>query len=204
MNWEKLAEKSSVERAVAALKNNGFDVVLAKNGNEAKQKALELLSAVPDASVMSVSSTTCDTIGLNAEINESGKFNSARKKLMALDRKTQGKQMREIGAAPDFVVGSVHAVTEEGHALIASASGSQLPAYSYGAGKVIWVVGSQKIVKNLKEAEARLYEHVVPLEDARARKAYGVGTAVNKLLVFNKESVPGRITMILVDEKLGF
>lgn len=202
--WNQLADAASIERTMAALKANGIDAVLVKNGAEAKTKALELISAIPNASIMSVSSTTCDQIGLTKDINESGKFNSVRAQFAKLDKKTDGKRMREIGAAPDIVVGSVHALTEDGHALIASASGSQLPAYTYAAGKVIWVVGAQKIVKNLEEAMARLHTHVVLLEDARARKVYGVGTSVNKLLIFNKEGVAGRVTSILANEKLGF
>ncbi len=99
----------------------------------------------------------------------------------------------------------MHAVTEDGKVLIASNSGSQLPAYAYGSGHVIWVVGAQKIVKNLDEGIKRIYEHSLPLESERARKAYGVpGSAVNKLLIINKEIIPGRITMILTKEKLGF
>lgn len=101
-------------------------------------------------------------------------------------------------------MGSVHAVTQDGHILIASNSGSQLPAYAYSAAHVIWVVGTQKIVKNIEEGMKRIYEYCLPLEDARAQKAYGVGSAVNKLLIVNVEKVPGRITIILVKEKLGF
>ena len=124
--------------------------------------------------------------------------------MMALDWKTQGRELRKLGAAPDWAVGSVHAVTEDGKVAVASATGSQLPAYAYSSGNVIWVVGTNKIVKNLDEAFERVYKHTLPLEDARARKVYGFGSGVNKLLIFNRESVPGRITMILIKEKLGF
>lgn len=43
-----------------------------------------------------------------------------------------------------------------------------------------------------------------PLEDLRAREAYGIGSGINKVLIVNREVVPGRITVILVKEKLGF
>ena len=112
--------------------------------------------------------------------------------------------MQKLGAAPEWVVGSVHAVTEEGAVLIASASGSQLPAYAFGSSHVIWVVGAQKLVKNFDEGIKRLYEYSFPLEDERARKVYGMGSGVNKILVINKEWMEGRITMIIVKEKLGF
>ena len=116
--------------------------------------------------------------------------------------------MRKLGAAPDFAVGSVHAVTEDGHLLIASNTGSQLPAYVYSAGKVIWVVGAQKIVKDLDEGMKRLREYVLDLETARARKAYGLpddwNSFYSKVLVFRREVNPGRTHLVLVNEALGF
>src|SRR5438309_71168 len=42
------------------------------------------------------------------------------------------------------------------------------------------------------------------LEDARAQAAYGIRSAVNKIVVINREITPGRITVVLVDEVLGF
>ena len=124
---------------------------------------------------------------------------------MKLDKKTEGSKMQKLGAAPDWVVGSVHAVTQDGHVLIASNTGSQLPAYAYGSGRVIWIVGAQKIVKDIDEGTRRVYEYVLPLESERAKKAYGApGSAVNKLLVFNREAQPGRVTMIIVNEVLGY
>ena len=202
MEWNKLADNKSIERTVAALKANGIDAFVVNDGEEAREKVLDILPK--GAEVMGMSSTTLDTINLSKEISESGKFNSVHKKLMSMNRDTQGSEMRKLGAAPECAVGSVHAVTEDGKVLIASASGSQLPAYAYGSDHVIWVVGTQKIVKNLDEGIKRIYEYTFPLEDERAKKAYGVGSGVNKILIVNKEKMAGRITMIFVKEKLGF
>lgn len=200
--WEKLADSETIKRTISALNSNGIDTFIAENGKEAKEKIFSFLPK--GAEVMTMSSTTLDTIGVSQEI-DSGKFNSVRKKLMSMDRNTQGLEMQKLGNAPEWVVGSVHAVTEDGKVLIASASGSQLPAYAYGARNVIWVVGTQKIVKNTEEGIKRIYEHSLPLESERARKIYGVpGSAVNKLLIVNKENIQGRIKVILVKEKLGF
>lgn len=200
--WAKPADSKSIKKTIAALKENGIEVVVVNTGEEAKQKVLELLPK--GSEVMTVSSVTLQEIGVDSEINESGRFHSLRNKIYAMDYKTQRQEMSRLGAAPDFVVGSVHAVTEDGHVFIASASGSQLPAYAYGAGRVIWVVGIQKIVKDANEGTKRIYEYVLPLEDERARKAYGVGSGVYKLLILNQEKTVGRITLILVKEKLGF
>jgi len=117
---------------------------------------------------------------------------------------TQWPEMRRLGASPDYTLGSVHAVTEQGEVFVASASGSQLAAYVYGAGAVIWVVGSQKIVSDREAAFKRIYEYSLPREDERAREAYGMGSRVNKVLVVTREFMPGRITVILVKQELGF
>ncbi len=98
----------------------------------------------------------------------------------------------------------MHAVTEDGKLIIASATGSQLPAYAYGSPKVIWVVGTQKIVKNLDEGMKRLYEHTFPLENERAKKAYGSGSFVSKILMINKEFQKDRLNIVFVGEVVGF
>lgn len=203
--WSQLADKETVDKTISALKANGIDAKFVETGEEAKQAVLSLL---PEGSeVMTMSSTTLDAIGLSSKINQEGsKFKPVRDQLYAMDRQTQAQEMNRLGAAPEFALGSVHAVTEDGHVLIASNSGSQLPAYAYAAGHVIWVVGTQKIVKNTDEGIKRIYEYVLPLESDRANKAYNIttGSFVSKLLIINKELVPGRLTIILVGEKLGF
>lgn len=200
--WEKLADEKTLKRAVASLKNNGIDALVVKNGQDARKKVLELLPK--GAEVMTMTSVTLDTIGISREINESDRYNSVRSKLMSMNRNTQVLEMQKIGAAPEWTIGSAHAVTKGGQVLVASATGSQLPAYAYGSAHVIWVIGTQKIVKNLDLGFKRIHEYVFPLEDARARKVYGMGSGVNKVLVINKETTPGRITVIFVKEKLGF
>jgi len=121
-----------------------------------------------------------------------------------MDRETQADEIRRLSASPDFMLGSVHAVTETGSLLAASASGSQLGPYAAGAGKVILVVGTQKIVSDLDEGLRRIYDYVFPLEDARAEAAYGVHSGVNKILIVNREWDAGRTTVVLVDEVIGF
>ena len=199
--WDSLADKAAVEKTMAALKENGITSYYVANGAEAKQKFFELLPA--GAEVMNNSSTTLIQLGIADELTKPGKYNSVRSKLMAMDRKTQGREMQKIGSAPEWAVGSVHAITEDGRVLIASASGSQLPGYAFGADHIIWVAGTQKIVKNLDEGNKRLYEYVLPLENVRAMKAYGAPSSVNKLLIVNKDPAQ-RICLILVNEVLGF
>jgi hypothetical protein len=201
-DFGQLASDESIDTTKNALIKDGIEVLVVENGADAKKKVLEM---IPEgAEIMNMSSVTIESIGLAKEINESGKYNSVRNKFSKMDRKTQGQDMQKLGAGPEWAIGSVHAVTEDGKVIVASATGSQLPAYAYGAGHVIWVVGSQKIVKDLDEGMKRVYEYVLPLENERAMKAYGQGSSVNKILIFNKEGTENRITMIIVKEKLGF
>lgn len=205
MDFSKIVSRDRIEKAAAALKANGnFDVVVAENGADSKNKVLALIPA--GAEVMTMTSVTLDTIGLTREINESGNFESVKNKLSKMDPATEKPAMRGIGSAPEWAVGSAHAVTETGEVLIASNTGSQLPAYVYGAEKVVWVIGAQKIVADREEGLRRIYEYVLPLEGERANKAYNIttGSAVNKLLVVNKENIAGRITIVLVNEALGY
>ena len=199
--WDQLADIQTVKHYIQALKTNGIDAKLV----EVKKVKEKVLSFIPKgAEVMTNTSVTLTDLGIDVAINQSGNYNAIRDKLYAMDRKTQGQERNKLGAAPQFSLGSVHAVTQDGKVLIASNSGSQLPQYAYGAGKVIWVVGTQKIVKDTDEGIKRIYEYCLPLESQRAQKAYGVTSGVSKLLIINKEKVPGRITLIFVNKKLGF
>lgn len=202
-NWTTIPDQSVIAKTIDALKVNNIDALVVENGEQAKLKALEL---IPEgAEVMTMTSATVDTIGLSKEINESGKFNAVKPKLYALDPNTQKREQKRLGTAPEYVVGSVHAVTQDGKVLVATNSGSQIPAYVYGSDHVIWIVGAQKITANLDEGMKRLEEYVLPLESERAHKAYGVpGSQISRLLITNKEPMPGRTTIIFVKEALGY
>lgn len=197
-----LADDARVARTAVALEANGIGVLRAADSADAKRIVLDL---IPDGSqVHHGASRTLDTSGITDEIAKSGRFEPLRPRIWSMDRKTQADEIRRLAAAPDVMLGSVQAVTETGSLVAASASGSQLGPYVSGAGRVIIVVGTQKIVSDLEEGLRRIDEYVFPLENARAQAEYGVNSAVNKVLVINREYTPGRITVVFVDETLGF
>lgn len=203
--WNELADQKSINKAVLALKANGMEAFVAQDGFGAKQKVYEL---IPKGSeVMVMTSETLRTLGLEKEINESGDFQAVKPKLNQMDA-SKAREKKRFGAAAEYSIGSVHAVTEDGKVIIASNTGSQMPGYAYGSDKVVWVVGAQKIVKDMDEGLKRIYEYVLPLETQRARKAYNLPDAwssnVSKLLVFNKEIQPDRIKIIIIKEVVGF
>lgn len=203
LSYARLADTDQVTRAAHALQLNGITVYVTETAAEAKAKLAEVIPA--GAEVFTSSSTTFSQLGLLEEIDrEGGRYDSVRVKLGSLDPKTQSREMQKLGATPEFIVGSVHAVAETGSVLVASMTGSQLAPYAASAAHVVWIVGTQKIVANLDEALRRLEEYTFPLEDQRAQKAYGVHSSINKLLVINREIMPGRTTLIFVKENLGF
>ncbi len=102
------------------------------------------------------------------------------------------------------MLGSVTAVTEDGKLVTASNSGSQIGPYAAGAGRLILVIGAQKVVTDLDEAMRRTYDHALPLESERLRAIFGVDSYVSKVLITNRDARAGRTTAILVREALGF
>src|SRR4051794_3003164 len=171
-----VAPDSVIERTAAALEKNGMHTVIVENAEQAKQKVLEL---VPHGShVYTTTSRTLDDTGIAAALNDSDNYRSIRKAVFTMDRATEMREIRKLQSTHDFVVGSVHAVTETGAVLVGSGSGSQLPSYAYGGDRVIWVVGAQKIVKDIDEGLQRLEEYSLPLESQRMQKLYGRNSAL--------------------------
>ncbi|PIT97895.1 MAG: hypothetical protein COT71_03500 [Candidatus Andersenbacteria bacterium CG10_big_fil_rev_8_21_14_0_10_54_11] len=202
LQFSRLAPPEIVEKTRQALEHNGITAFTAATGAEAKAKLLDLLPA--GAAVMNMTSMTLETISVADEVLNSGNYNAIRSELNHLDAEADARRKQELGAAPPYAVGSVHAITQQGEIMIASKTGSQLPAYAYGAPKVIWIAGTHKIVRDREAGFRRLNEYSLPLEDQRAQQAYGQGSNISKILIINKEVQPGRLTLILVNEKLGF
>jgi len=200
--FSRVASEQQIRAVAIALERSGITATVVDSGEEARAAVRSMLPV--RAEVYNNTSRTLEVIGVAEDIERSGLYQPLRPRLYRMDREMQGREMRQLSAAPDWVVGSVHAVTEEGDLLIASATGSQLGPIVSGAGHVILVIGGQKIVPDFNTGLRRLYEYCFPLEDQRAREAYGVPSGVNNVLVINRATRPGRITAILVNESLGF
>jgi LUD domain len=196
------ADDARVIRTAAALEANGITVLRARNSAEAKRIVLDLIPA--GSQVHQGASQSLDAAGITDEIERSGRYQPLRPRVFSMDRATQADEIRRLSASPNIMLGSVHAVTETGSLVAASASGTQLGPYASGAGKVILLVGTQKIVPDLDDALRRIDQYAFLLEDARAQAAYGIHSGVNKVLIINREWTPERITVVLCDEPLGF
>jgi LUD domain len=196
-----LPDEETLASTVVALEEHGFSVEVVDDLDAARDA---VLARIPEgSSVMTNTSVTLQETGIADAIDGGGRYESARNKMMALDFATQLQEMKAIAGQPDFALGSVHAVTHEGALVIASASGSQLASYAWGAANVIFVIGAQKFVPDAEAARERIYEHSLPREDARAYAAYGQNSRVGKILEIHQED-PGRIHLVLIREVVGF
>lgn len=198
--YAQLASEEQIARTAQALGTHGFQVFVAANAEEARQKVFELIPL--GAEVFTATSRTLDNLNLPSEIDQ--RYNSVRARLSMMNPQTQRREMIKLGAVPEYIIGSVHAITERGSVIIASNTGSQLAGYAASAANVIWIAGTQKIVPDLEEAFKRIEEYCLPLEDQRAMQVYNMHSAINKILIVHREVIPGRTTMILVKENLGF
>jgi hypothetical protein len=196
-----LADDQTLAATVVALEEHGFGVEVVDDLDAARKA---VLARIPQgASVMTNTSVTLEETGIADAINDGGRYDSARNKMIALDFATQLQEMKAIAGQPDYALGSVHAVTSDGTLVIASASGSQLASYAWGAANIIFVVGAQKLVPSLEAARERIYQHSLQLEDARAYAAYGMNSRVGKILEIHQED-PGRIHVVLIRQSVGF
>jgi acyl-CoA hydrolase len=196
-----LPDVETLAATVVALEEHGFSVEVVDDLDAARAA---VLARIPTgASVMTNTSVTLQETGIADAINDGGPYESARNRMLALDFATQLQEMKAIGGQPDYALGSVHAVTRDGTLVIASASGSQLASYAWGAAHVILAIGTQKLVPTLEAARERIYQHSLILEDARATAAYGQNSAVGKILEIHQE-LPGRIHLVLIRHSVGF
>jgi hypothetical protein len=191
-----------LERAAAALAAHGFTVEILDDAAAARVRIKDLIPT--GASVFTGASETLRLAGIEEDINAGGRYDAIRARGQAMNRATQLAEIWRLMSTPDIIVGSVHAVTETGSLVIASASGSQLPGYAGGSRRAIWVVGAQKVVPDLSTALRRVEEHSLPLESGRAMKVYGKPSAINRLLILNAEPEPGRGIVLLLREAIGF
>ena len=201
VNYAAPASEAVLEALAARLRERNFEVLIVEDADAAREAVLE---RIPDgASVHSGKSKTLEDAGIFGALMEGESYDFIRKRTAKMDRATQRDEMRKLGAAPDVMLGSAHAVTEAGQIVITSASGSQIGPIASGAGRLILVIGAQKVVPDLEAAFRRIRDYVFPYEDARLREAMGLGTKITRTLILESDFMPGRTTIVLVRQALG-
>ena len=200
-HYAALPDDETLAATVVQLEEHGFNVEVVDDLAAAREAVLAL---IPEgSSVMTNTSVTLQETGIKDAIDGGGPYDSVRNELNKLDYQTQLAEMKAVAGTPDFSLGSVHAITSGGALFIASFSGSQLASYAWGAANVIFAVGAQKLVPTPEAARERIFQHSLPLEDARAFAAYGQNSAVGKILEIHQEQ-PGRIHVVLIRQSVGF
>lgn len=205
MNYDTLASADSINKVIQALKAHNIEAEVADTGSAALARIKALIPA--DASVMNGSSRTLEEIGFVEYLKEGRHgWNNLHAAIAAEKDPAKQTSLRRQALFADYYLGSVHAATETGELIIASASGSQLPHLVSTSPNLVLVAGTQKIVPTLEEGLKRLREYVFPLEDARMKSLGYPGSLIAKILIFaNEHPMMGRnARLILVNEKLGF
>ena len=201
-DYSRPASEERIQRAAEALRAHNIEVIVVDTPDDAKRAVLE---RIPEgAEVHTGASRTLQVSGIQAALEASPKVTWLRTQLLAMDRKTQGREIRKLAAAPDVMLGSVAALTEDGKLVVASNSGSQIGPYAGTAGLLMLVIGAQKIVADLDDALKRVYQRSLVLESERLRTATGKDSYVSKILIVNREAQPGRTTAVIVREAIGF
>ncbi len=203
--WERLPSQDTITRTITALKGRGVNAEFVQNRKEALEQVTRLIPEGAD--LMTASSTTLNEIGFFALL-KSGKHHWTSQSDLLNAEKDPAKraELRRRNVNVDYFLGSVHAITENGETITASASGSQIPSYAFTSKNVIWVAGAQKIVPSLEEGLRRVREHSLNLEIARMKSLGAPGSTIGKLLIFEREppQLGRKISLILVNGKLGF
>src|SRR2546428_453443 len=200
-DFASLASEEPVQRAAERMRERNMEGVVGDDGDQARKVVLERLPE--GAEVHSGKSKPLQDTGIFDAIHDASRYDALRPRIFKMDRQTQAREIRKLISGPDFMLGSVNAITEDGILVAASASSSQLGPYASTAGKVILVVGSQKFVPDLETALRRIREYVLPWEDAQVRKVLNIGSFVGKILIVEREWVNGRMTVILVRKPIG-
>ena len=195
------ATRERMERARDALNRHNLATEIVPDSAAATAAVLALL---PEGAEVHVAlSETMKLIGVTDAVEQEGRFNAIRPRLKALNRETQKREMAKLATAPDYMLGSVHAVTEDGQLVIGSGTGSQLAPYASGAGMVILVAGAQKVVKDIAEGLQRVREYSLPMEDARMKSLGRAGSLLAQVLIMSY-AMPGRVHLFLVEESIGY
>jgi L-lactate utilization protein LutB len=201
--WNTLPAKEVVEKTVQEIGKRGIKVIVAGDGTEALSLLKKLIP--PGSEVMNGSSTTLIEIGYEEFIatNQSG-WNLVHTSITAENDAKLRAELRRKSVAADYFISGANAIAGTGEILGCDASGSRVGAWPFAAGHLILVVGINKIVPTLEDALDRIRTCAFPLENARAKKAYGTPSVIGKCVILAHEKNEGRITLVLVKEALGY
>ena len=197
-----MVDDAQVQRTLEALAARNFEAEVF----ESSAQALEALKGlIPEgAQIFTGTSETLDSIGYTDFVHHNPIYNNLHDEIDSEPDQAKQRDLRRRATIVEYCVGSVQAISETGEIVIASASGSQIGAYAYGAKHLILVAGTQKICPSLTDAIARVRGHTVEKHD-QWLAGRGRGPApIGKLLILEHEIAAGRVQVVLIKENLGW
>lgn len=201
--WANMPDEITIKETVNNIKSRGINVILVENREEALEK---LKGIIPEgAEVMNGASVTLNEIGYDDYL-KSGEhgWKNLHEEIAKENDQMKRVELRRKAVTAEYFLGSVNAISKNGELVACDFSGSRITAYPYAAKNLILAAGVQKITPSLEEAMKRIREYVYPLEDERMKKLHGMGSAIGKWVIIEREIFQNRTTLILVKEKLGF
>ena len=200
---DELASEETIEQTAENLEANGFDVIVVDSADEA---LAELQSLIPaEASVMSGHSTTLEEIGFDEYLSDGDhEWENLPEEIRSIDDDAERQAARRRSQTADYFLGGINGISQTGELVAADRSGSRIGAYPFAASNVVIVSGVNKVVPTLEDALDRLENVAYPLENERAKEAYGVDSAIAKQLILRQELEEDRTTVVLIREHLGY
>ena len=178
-----------IQRTIEALAERNVEAIVVNSGEEALAKLKEL---VPEGSEVFVNtSETLATIGYTEFMHGNDRYVNLHDQMMSYPDPAAQREFRRKTTTADYFVGSVQAIAETGEIVVASGSGSQIGAYSYGARRLILVAGTQKICRTLAEAEARTRGYTLERHDRWLEDQGRTATPIGKYMVMEHEPSGG-------------
>ncbi len=214
MNPQKSIFKAQAEEIIKNLKRRNMNGLYFENSRLA---VAAIVAMIPEGSLVA--------LGGSESIIESGLVDALRKmNIRLLDRYREGVtqdevwEMRKRGLSADFLIASSNAVTSDGMLVNMDGTGNRVAGMIFGPEKVILLVGMNKAVKTVAEAIVRIKNIAAPLNAIRVNvktpcsqkgfcqepHCFPPNRICSQLAVLEANTIPDRITVVLVGEALGF
>lgn len=202
--WNRVPSESEINTTAKTIEEKGnIKVIRVPDGNAALAKIKEIIPQ--GAEVMNGSSTTLIEIGYDDLANsEKSSWKNLRKIVISENDAGKRNELRRRSVSAEYFLSGVNAIAMTGEIVSCDGTGSRVGAWPFAAKHLILISGVNKIVPTLSDALQRVMEYAFPLEDARAKKALGAPSWIGKCVILANEKQTGRITLILVNECLGY
>jgi L-lactate utilization protein LutB len=191
------------------LRKNGFEVIEVATADEALEIAKGFVE--PQMHIGLGGSTTVQQIGLLAWLTEQENIQLSNQYEAGITME-ENLERRRQGMISALYVTGCNAITQKGELVNADGDGNRVAAQIFGPKKVLLIASKNKIVESVKEGFGRIRGIAAPKNIERMNaKAVSMGkephynneNIANKF-VFITADKPGRTTIIIVGEELGY